>query len=151
MNPLDSALAALRRNALVVLASPDHAAVVAALPTLEQHDTFFAGPLRILDGPTGPVLAEQDPATGSGLLRPAASLADARRLVAERLATYERMWDGCGCKVDYFTAAGTSGVVVVSGAGGESGSGEPGSGRSSSSSSSGSSGASGSGGSSARR
>jgi hypothetical protein len=26
---------------------------------------------------------------------------EARALVARRLETYDKMWDGCGCKVDY--------------------------------------------------
>ena len=30
------------------------------------------------------------------------SLDEAELFVEERLATYERMWDGCGCKIDYY-------------------------------------------------
>jgi hypothetical protein len=27
---------------------------------------------------------------------------EVRRFVRERLEAYDRMWDGCGCKVDYY-------------------------------------------------
>ena len=37
----------------------------------------------------------------SGLERVVADLEAAGRFVDNRLAAYDRMWDGCGCKVDY--------------------------------------------------
>ena len=35
-------------------------------------------------------------------LRKMKNLLDAKSLVQERLNTYEKMWDGCGCKVEYY-------------------------------------------------
>jgi 5S rRNA maturation endonuclease (ribonuclease M5) len=26
----------------------------------------------------------------------------AGQFIAERIETYERMWEGCGCKIDYY-------------------------------------------------
>jgi hypothetical protein len=36
------------------------------------------------------------------VIRRLADEAAAARFVADRLATYERMWDGCGCRIDYY-------------------------------------------------
>jgi hypothetical protein len=47
---------------------------------LYETETHLAGPIRILE------------------LR---TRLEADRFVRERLETYERMWDGCGCKIDY--------------------------------------------------
>ena len=33
----------------------------------------------------------------------AESVDEAKKFVRDRLDTYDRMWDGCGCKIDYFT------------------------------------------------
>jgi len=27
---------------------------------------------------------------------------EARAFIRDRLDTYDRMWDGCGCKIDYY-------------------------------------------------
>jgi uncharacterized lipoprotein YehR (DUF1307 family) len=37
------------------------------------------------------------------LFRRMKSLAEAEELVKQRLEIYEKMWDGCGCKVDYYS------------------------------------------------
>ncbi len=39
---------------------------------------------------------------GKIVLRRFDSDGEAFRFVADRLDTYERMWDGCGCRIDYF-------------------------------------------------
>jgi hypothetical protein len=36
------------------------------------------------------------------ILRKINSLADADKFVQQRLDFYERKWDGCGCKIDYY-------------------------------------------------
>ena len=51
-----------------------------------------------------PVLQESrsfDP-DGNALARRMPSIEDATDFVNDRLGTYERMWDGCGCKINYF-------------------------------------------------
>jgi len=68
---------------------------------LQDQDTLVAGHLRVLDL-SGLVLVQEETPDGQLLVRRAESVEAAQALVDERLATYERMWDGCGCKVDYF-------------------------------------------------
>ncbi|MFZ1519902.1 MAG: hypothetical protein WAU11_14060 [Ignavibacteriaceae bacterium] len=36
------------------------------------------------------------------ILRKIISLDDADKFIQERLDIYERKWDGCGCKIDYY-------------------------------------------------
>jgi hypothetical protein len=36
------------------------------------------------------------------ILRKINSLSDADKFIQERLDFYERKWDGCGCKIDYY-------------------------------------------------
>lgn len=36
------------------------------------------------------------------LIRKMNSIQDADRFIQERLDYYERKWDGCGCKIDYY-------------------------------------------------
>lgn len=86
---------------IVSLAAAEWGTLEGALEEIERHDTFISGDLVI--GRYGGVLvAVEEPAPDKRVLRHLADEAEARRFVKERLDTYERMWDGCGCKVDYF-------------------------------------------------
>ena len=67
---------------------------------LRADDTCLAGWIRILS--TGPlVVVQEETPDGEILLRRFASREAAERFVEYRLSAYERMWDGCGCKIDY--------------------------------------------------
>ena len=36
------------------------------------------------------------------IVRKVSSIEDANKFIQERLDFYERKWDGCGCKIDYY-------------------------------------------------
>ena len=58
--------------------------------------------IRLLDLDGALFMQEQHPETHELLVRRFADRAAADAFVKDRLDTYERMWDGCGCKVHYF-------------------------------------------------
>ncbi len=70
------------------------------LEEVERHATGLAGDLVIVRSAMGLAAVEQ-PAPNARVVRRLADADDARALVARRLETYDKMWDGCGCKVDY--------------------------------------------------
>jgi len=71
-----------------------------AVEEVERHATGLAGDLLIIRSAGGLAAVEQ-PAPDRRVVRRLAGAAEARTLVARRLETYDKMWDGCGCKVDY--------------------------------------------------
>lgn len=91
----------LAREGIVTLDAAEWAAVAAAFPEEERHPTHIAGDLIIVRAAAGPVAVEE-PAPGRRVLRRLADPAAVRAFVRDRLDTYERMWDGCGCKVEYY-------------------------------------------------
>jgi len=88
----ERAIFALDREALPVL--PEATEVIRA------DDTCVAGWIRILRINDHFAVQEQTP-DGEILLRRLISREAAERFVEDRLNDYERMWDGCGCKIDY--------------------------------------------------
>jgi hypothetical protein len=68
--------------------------------TIRAEDTRLAGWIRILSL-DGRVLVQEETPDGEVLLRRLGSRTSAERFVQRRLADYERMWDGCGCRIDY--------------------------------------------------
>lgn len=69
-------------------------------PEIERHKTFIAGDLTIVHGADGPVAVEE-PTSQERVLRTLES-DEVKDFVTHRLETYERMWDGCGCRVEYY-------------------------------------------------
>jgi hypothetical protein len=86
----------------VVLTADELSALLAAAKLLREDSTAMAGPLRVLRVGGRILIQEQVPVTKQLVVRELPSMAEADRFVAARLDTYERMWDGCGCKIDYF-------------------------------------------------
>jgi hypothetical protein len=72
-----------------------------AADVLRQENTCVAGFIRILSV-DGAILVQEETPEGNALARRMRSIEDANTFVDARIGTYERMWDGCGCKVDYF-------------------------------------------------
>lgn len=78
-------------------------AVAQAFPVVERHNTQLAGDLLIIR--LGDVLAAVEaPSRDARVARLLGGPREARTFVERRLEEYERMWDGCGVKVDYFEA-----------------------------------------------
>lgn len=94
-------LETLVRGELVVLPRDGFERVRAGLVERYAAETHFAGPIRLLEIAGGFAVAEY-PDDTTGVLRPFGDEAAARRFIQARLDTYDRMWDGCGCKIDYY-------------------------------------------------
>ncbi|HSN56759.1 MAG TPA: hypothetical protein VLT32_18960 [Candidatus Sulfomarinibacteraceae bacterium] len=97
---VDDLLQRLQRDRIVSLTRDELEALLERALTLRDDDTLLAGRIRILAFEDRTLVQEQTTG-GEVLVRQVGSEAAAQRLVDDRLATYERMWDGCGCKVDY--------------------------------------------------
>ena len=91
----------LEAERIVRLSREEWEAVAPAFAVLERHATGVAGDLLIVRGPSS-LAAVEEPSSGERVIRRLPDEAAARLFVQERLAQYERMWDGCGCKVDYY-------------------------------------------------
>jgi len=71
-----------------------------AAEVIRADDTCIAGWIRILRINDHFAVQEQTP-DGELLVRRLVSREAAERFIEDRLNDYERMWDGCGCTIDY--------------------------------------------------
>jgi len=86
---------------VVAIAEAEWRDSAASFPEVERHDTMVAGHLLIVRTPSGLAAVEQ-PKPDERVIRHLGDHDAVRQFVSERLSLYERMWDGCGCKVDYY-------------------------------------------------
>ncbi len=91
----------LGARGLVPIAAEVWNAVAPEFEEIERHATGIAGDLLIIRTALGPAAVEQPCAT-ERVVRLLADDTEVRRFVQERMSQYERMWDGCGCRVDYY-------------------------------------------------
>lgn len=91
----------LRQQALISVDRDALGDLLEAAEVLRQDDTCVAGWIRILSI-DGVIVIQEETPNGHVLIRRMPSVEHARRFVEYRLGSYERMWDGCGCKIDYF-------------------------------------------------
>jgi hypothetical protein len=86
---------------IVTLEATQWRDVEEAFEEVERHDTFIAGEL-VIARRQGVLVAVERPTTGMRVVRRLGDEEEMRGFVRDRLDTYERMWDGCGCKVEYY-------------------------------------------------
>lgn len=90
----------LNDQAVVFLPEDRLSSILEEAQVVQEVDTRMRGWIRILKMDAHLVLQEHTD-KGQLAVRKMASLEQARKLIEERLETYDRMWDGCGCRIDY--------------------------------------------------
>ncbi len=90
----------LQSDAIVTLRAAEWEELEGGFEEVERHRTFLAGDLVIVRDRAGPVAVEE-PSSRERVLRRLTE-DEVGPFVKDRLDTYERMWDGCGCKVEYY-------------------------------------------------
>lgn len=98
--PPEKVLASLASGQIIVLKSSQWQKLAPSFPVKETVSTLMAGDILLVRRPlpgqgkkVGWALVEE-PKTGERVIRPVATEKEARALIADRLAAYERMWDG---------------------------------------------------------
>ncbi len=86
---------------LVILPEETWNELASDFEEVERHPTFISGDLVIVR--LGDAFAAvEEPKPGERVLRRLPDADAVRAFVEDRMATYDRMWDGCGCRVDYY-------------------------------------------------
>jgi hypothetical protein len=94
-------VADLHHRSLIAIDRDTLSTLLDTAQVLCEADTCLAGWIRVLEI-GGSILVQEETPKGEVLVRRTASRDSAERFVDLRLQSYERMWDGCGCKVDYY-------------------------------------------------
>ncbi len=92
----------LETEHVVSLTADAWAALADGIEEVERHSTGVAGDLLIVRVESH-LAAVEEPSSGQRVVRRLTDADEAGEFVRQRLEQYERMWDGCGCKVDYYS------------------------------------------------
>ena len=92
----------LRAERILAVTAEAWRALADQFDEIERHATGVAGDLVIIRTPAGFAAVER-PNSTQRVLRLLTGDIEVRQFVRQRMEQYERMWDGCGCKVDYYS------------------------------------------------
>jgi len=91
---------ALTSNYLII-DKPDLTPLLERSEIIRTEDTILSDLIRLLKYDNEYFIQETTDKKEI-MIRKIISIADADRFIRERLDFYERKWDGCGCKIDYY-------------------------------------------------
>jgi len=86
---------------IVPMSRAEWEGIASSFPEVERHNTQLAGDLIIVRAGDA-LVAVEAPSRDARVARALGGPEEARAFVARRMEEYERMWDGCGVKVEYF-------------------------------------------------
>ena len=98
---LEEVLNKLDAQTVVILLEEELSILMEETEIIEEMDTYFRDKVRIL-GSQDIFLIQEKSDKDEILIRKADSLEEGQKFIRNRLAVYENMWNGCGCKVDYY-------------------------------------------------
>lgn len=98
---LEKVLNKLDAQTVVILLEEELSILMEETEVIEEKDTYFRDKVRIL-GSRDIFLIQEKSNKDEILIRKADSLEEGQKFIQNRLAVYENMWNGCGCKVDYY-------------------------------------------------
>jgi len=91
----------LSNEKYIVLTESELSEILISFTLVEEKDTMFSDFIRILKSENRYYIQETT-MKGEILLRQCESLSLAQEFVHKRITIYDKMWDGCGCKVNYY-------------------------------------------------
>jgi hypothetical protein len=98
---VDEFAEAVKDGGIVPLSADQWEALAPSFPLVSSHPTQLAGDLLIVRSDHG-LVAVESPSRGARVARLLGEPDAADAFVHKRMEEYERMWDGCGVKVDYY-------------------------------------------------
>ena len=98
---IDELVDQLKIQKLLILPLENLSEILKQVTVIEDKDTLMIDHIRILKWKEK-ILIQEATSKNELAIRIAESVEDANRFINERMETYERMWDGCGCKVNYY-------------------------------------------------
>jgi len=91
----------LKKTDIAIIPFSDLDKFLSEMNVLEEVDTYMNDYLRIVTVDDH-VLVQELSSKKEVIIRRMISLDAARNFITQRMEIYDKMWDGCGCKINYY-------------------------------------------------
>ena len=100
MNHL-STISSAKKKKYLILSRDELDELLSNSELILEENTFISDKIRLLKLENDLILQEKT-TNDEYLIRIVKSEEDAKELIRQRLEIYEKMWDGCGCRIEYY-------------------------------------------------
>ena len=98
---VESIIEKARKSKYVKLSESELVNLLSASQILQDEETNISDKIRLLKL-NGELLIQEKTDKDELLIRLMKTKEEADYFIKERLEIYDKMWDGCGCRVDYY-------------------------------------------------
>ncbi len=98
---LEEIVSSAKRKKYLVITEAELDELLSKSDIIIEENTYISDKIRLLKFEDNLIIQEKT-TKDEYLIRSIKSKKEAEDLIKERLAIYNRMWDGCGCKVNYY-------------------------------------------------
>lgn len=98
---IDKIVSELKEKKYLSISKEELSELLSNSKILIERDTFISDKIRLLKYEDELIIQEKS-TKDELLIRSINSKKEAEEFINQRLEIYEKMWDGCGCKVDYY-------------------------------------------------
>ena len=98
---LEKVVSTLKRKKYLIISEAELNELLSESELLLEENTYLSDKIRLLKY-NDDLLIQEKSTKEEFLVRRMNTKKEAEDLIKERLDIYNRMWDGCGCKIDYY-------------------------------------------------
>ncbi|MBP1682678.1 MAG: hypothetical protein H6Q27_241 [Ignavibacteriaceae bacterium] len=98
---LEKVVSTLKRKKYLIISEAELNELLSKSELLLEENTYLSDKIRLLKY-NDDLLIQEKSTKEEFLVRRMNTKKEAEDLIKERLDIYNRMWDGCGCKIDYY-------------------------------------------------
>jgi len=98
---LERIISSIKKKKYLMISEPELNELLSQSKMIIEEDTNISGKIRLFEFEDDLIIQEKT-TKDEYLLRVMKTKKEAEEFIKQRLEIYNRMWDGCGCKVDYY-------------------------------------------------
>ena len=99
---LSKTIDSAKKKKYLIISEEEFEELLSTSELLVEENTYMSDKIRLLKYRDQLILQEKT-TKDEYIIRSMNTKEDAEKFINERLEVYNRMWDGCGCKVEYYS------------------------------------------------
>lgn len=98
---LEEIISSVKKKKYLIISEPELNELLSNSKIMIEESTYISDKIRLLEFDDYLIIQEKT-TKNEYLIRNVKTKKEADEFIKDRLDIYNRMWDGCGCRIDYY-------------------------------------------------
>jgi len=98
---LERIISSIKKKKYLMISEPELNELLSHSKMIIEENTYMSDKIRLLEY-NHELLLQEKTTKDENLIRVMKTKKEAEEFIKQRLEIYNRMWDGCGCRIDYY-------------------------------------------------